>query len=134
MHVYALALSTGVSFVFLALVFRPLEMVFPAKPGQRFFRPAWWTDLCFLLGQYLFWNGLVLWVLAQFGHWLDGMVPEGTRQGVAAQPWWLQAVIAVNDVPQDVEDRLGDVVHVHRRRLPTLLLSRGGDVLAERPR
>jgi len=31
-------------------------MVFPAKTGQRFFRPAWLTDLCFFLGQYLIWG------------------------------------------------------------------------------
>ena len=29
------------SFLFLILLFRPLEMLFPAKVGQRFFRPAW---------------------------------------------------------------------------------------------
>ena len=38
---YALIVSTALSFVFLVLVFRSLELVFPAKPGQRFFRRAW---------------------------------------------------------------------------------------------
>jgi hypothetical protein len=50
MDLYMLAIP-GVSFLFLMLVFRPLEIVFPAKPGQRFMRPAWLTDLCFFLGQ-----------------------------------------------------------------------------------
>src|SRR5262245_46680242 len=95
MNPYALAFSAGVSFVFLALVFRPLEVAFPAKPGQRFFRPAWFTDLCFFLGQYLLWGGLVLGALSLFGHWLDGVVPAGFRSAVASQPWWLQAVEVV---------------------------------------
>jgi len=85
-------LSTGGSLVFLCLVFRPLEMAFPARKEQRFFRPEWWTDLCFFLGQYLLWSGLVLWLLSSLGGWLDGWVPLDFRAAVAAQPWWFQAV------------------------------------------
>ena len=95
MSYLALAVSTALSLCFLVVVFRPLEVVFPARAGQRFFRPAWFTDLCFFLGQYLLWGGVVLWVLWQFRGWLDGFVPEGFRQGVASQPWWLQAVEVV---------------------------------------
>jgi sterol desaturase/sphingolipid hydroxylase (fatty acid hydroxylase superfamily) len=95
MDLYALAVSTGLSFFFLALVFRPLEFMFPAKRGQRFFRPAWWTDLCFFLGQYLLWSGLVLWILGHFGRWLDGAMPSSFRESVAAQPWWLQVIDVV---------------------------------------
>src|SRR5215213_5863423 len=96
----ALAVSAGLSFLFLVLVFRPLEMAFPAQPGQRFFRPAWVTDLCFFLGQYLLWSGLVLWALTYGGHWLDGLVPSAFRAAVASQPWWLQLLeeIAMSDV------------------------------------
>jgi sterol desaturase/sphingolipid hydroxylase (fatty acid hydroxylase superfamily) len=88
----ALALSAGLSFLFLVLVFRPLELAFPAKRGQRFFRPAWLLDLCFFLGQYLLWSGLVLWALTYFRDWLDETVPSQFRGEVAAQPWWLQAI------------------------------------------
>src|SRR5216117_3978264 len=95
MDIYALVWSAGLSLLFFILVFRPLEVVFPARPGQRFFRPAWFTDLCFFLGQYLLWGGLVLWVLAHFSHWLDGIVPGSFRGAVASQPWWLQAVEVV---------------------------------------
>jgi sterol desaturase/sphingolipid hydroxylase (fatty acid hydroxylase superfamily) len=100
MNLYALVLSAGISFFFLVLVFRPLEMVFPARRGQGFFRPAWFTDLCFFLGQYLLWSGLVLWVLTHFSHWLTAIVPADFRAGVAAQPWWLQAleVVLLSDV------------------------------------
>ena len=92
---HGLAFSVGASFLFLVLVFRPLELAFPAKAGQRFFRPAWFTDLCFFLGQYLLWSGAVLWLLTRFGHWLDGVVPAAFRARVALQPWWIQAIEVV---------------------------------------
>lgn len=95
MNFVALLVSAGLSFVLLALVFRPLEIVFPAKPGQRFLRPAWLLDLCFFLGQYLLWSTLVLWTLSHFGDWLDGMMPHGLRGVVATQPLWLQAIEVV---------------------------------------
>jgi sterol desaturase/sphingolipid hydroxylase (fatty acid hydroxylase superfamily) len=99
MNLYALAASAGLSFMFLVVVFRPLELAFPAKPGQRFFRKSWFTDLCFFLGQYLLWGGLVLWVLSHFSYWLTGIVPYGFRQAVASQPWWLQVgeVVVLSD-------------------------------------
>lgn len=91
-------LSCGGGFLFLVVLFRPLEWAFPARE-QAFFRPAWWTDLCFFVGQYLVWNSLVLGVLALLSNWLTGVVPETFRAHVAAQPWWLQAVevIALSD-------------------------------------
>jgi sterol desaturase/sphingolipid hydroxylase (fatty acid hydroxylase superfamily) len=95
----ALAISAGVSFLFLLVVFRPLEYLFPAKRGQRFFRKAWFLDLCFFLGQYLLWNGLVLLALLQVRHWLDGIAPSNIRHAIASQPWWLQVleVIVLSD-------------------------------------
>src|SRR5262249_19422211 len=87
-----LVLTTGLSFCFLVLVFRPLELCFPAKRGQNFFRPAWWTDLCFFAAQYLLWGGVVLAVLSYFRSALDGIVPPDFRSAVAAQPWWVQAL------------------------------------------
>ncbi|WP_020469880.1 sterol desaturase family protein [Zavarzinella formosa] len=95
MELLSLIVLTGLSFVFLALVFRPLELVFPAKPGQRFFRPDWFTDLCFFAGQYLLWGSLTLWVLSLFNRWLGDVVPANFRQTVASQPWWLQALEVV---------------------------------------
>lgn len=95
MYIGMLVLTTGLSFLFLLLVFRPLELLFPAKAGQGFFRPAWFLDLCFFLGQYLLWSGLVLTLLGYFSGWLDHVVPGSFRQSVAAQPWWLQAIQVV---------------------------------------
>ena len=95
-----LLFSSGLSFLFLCLVFVPLERAFPAKAGQRFFRREWGMDLCFFLGQYLLWGAAVLWVLMRFSGWLDGFVPAGFRAAVASQPWWAQVseVIFLSDL------------------------------------
>ena len=92
-------LSTVLSFVFLLIVFWPLEKLFPAW-RQRTFRPRWLTDLAFFLGQYLVWGGSVLAVLYGFRHWVDGIVPAAFRTAVATQPWWLQGleVILLSDL------------------------------------
>lgn len=84
--------ATGISFIFLVLVFLPMEKVFPAKKGQRFFRPHWVLDLCFFLGQYLLWGGLVTYVISLGGERIFGTVPQGFRATIAAQPWWLQVI------------------------------------------
>jgi sterol desaturase/sphingolipid hydroxylase (fatty acid hydroxylase superfamily) len=99
MNLYAIAISTGLSFLFLAVMFWPLEAAFPAR-RQKFFRPGWWTDLCFFLGQYLLWGGLVFWALSHVGDYIDTVMPTGFRASVAAQSWWLQAIeiVVISDV------------------------------------
>lgn len=92
MTFYDVAQATGLSLLLLVLIFFPMEKVFPAKKGQKFFRPSWWVDFCFFLGQYLLWGALVLWALSYFSFWLDDIVPQTFRKKVAAQPWWLQAI------------------------------------------
>ncbi len=84
-------LGAGLSFLFLAVLFWPLEKVFPAKQ-QRLLRPHWWTDLAFFLGQYFVWGGGVLVLLHALRGWLDGVVPAVFRDAVMSQPLWLQAV------------------------------------------
>ena len=91
MKISLMILSAGLSFLFLGVLFWPLEKVFPAKP-QRIFRPNWWTDLAFFLGQYLLWGGCVLALLQFCRGWLDHAVPVAFRSAVRSQPWWLQAV------------------------------------------
>lgn len=95
MQLFDLLQASGISIIFLVLVFVPMEKVFPAKFRQKIFRPSWRLDLCFFLGQYVLWGGLVLWVLSYFSYWLEGFVPEYFRLDVAGQPWWLQAVEVV---------------------------------------
>lgn len=92
MQIVSLITACGLSFLFLWLVFRPLEWAFPARPGQGFFRPAWFTDLCFFLGQYLVWNSVVFALLGMVDGGIDRVVPATLRQQVSLQPWWLQAV------------------------------------------
>lgn len=85
-------LATGASLLFLALVFIPMEKVFPAKANQRIFRKNWLLDLCFFLGQYLLWSGFVLWILTYFSVWLNDFVPATFRTAIQSQPIWLQCI------------------------------------------
>jgi sterol desaturase/sphingolipid hydroxylase (fatty acid hydroxylase superfamily) len=85
-------ISVGLTFLFLCLVFQPLEWAFPAKRAQKIFRPYWKTDLCFFLGHYLLWSGLILGALSWLHQWLDWQMPVGFRTAIAAQPLWLQAI------------------------------------------
>lgn len=87
-----LFLGTLLSFVFLMIVFVPMERVFPARKNQPFFRKAWVLDLCYFLGQYLLWGSVVYFLLAYFADWLTGIVPASVRTTVGSQPIWLQAV------------------------------------------
>jgi sterol desaturase/sphingolipid hydroxylase (fatty acid hydroxylase superfamily) len=87
-----LLLATGASLLFLALVFVPLEKAFPANPHQKTWRAKWGLDLCYFLGQYLWWSGLVLAVINQVGLWVDQHISLQFRSAVAGQPIWLQAV------------------------------------------
>jgi len=95
MHWLQLLLGTGASLLFLALVFIPMEKVFPARKEQKILRPHWILDLCYFLGQYLLWNGLILWILSYAEQWLTGIVPATFRSMVSKQPVWVQALEVV---------------------------------------
>ncbi len=84
--------ATGISLLFLLLVFVPMEKVFPAKPDQKILRPNWLLDFSFFLGQYLLWSGFVLWVLSFFSYFLDDLISQNFRTAVQSQPYLLQAV------------------------------------------
>ena len=92
MNLVKLIEGTFLSFLFLILVFLPMEKVFAAKPFQKFFRPNWKTDLFYFLGQYLLWGGLVVWALSYFSFCLDTILPGSFRQLISGQRWWLQAI------------------------------------------
>jgi sterol desaturase/sphingolipid hydroxylase (fatty acid hydroxylase superfamily) len=85
-------IACGLSVLFLVVVFIPMEWAFPAKPGQKIFRPDWTTDLLFLVGQYMIWNTLSLWAMARFETWISWIVPQTFRAAVAQQSWWLQLI------------------------------------------
>lgn len=84
-----LALAAAM-FAYLFLAFRPLECVYPAWPGQPFFRRGFTTDLCFFLGHYLIWIAAVMAILTDVIPWLHGLVPLAVRRFVAGQPFALQ--------------------------------------------
>lgn len=83
-------LATGASLLFLAIVFIPMEKAFPAKPGQQIFRRHWVTDLCYFLGQYLLWSGLVLLLLDYLNNWINLAIDKSFQQVIQKQPFWLQ--------------------------------------------
>ncbi len=85
-------LATGASLLFLAIVFIPLEKAFPAKRGQKIFRPKWFLDLCFFMGQYFLWGGLVLTVLVYLDGWLTANVVLYFKAAIQKQPLWLQSI------------------------------------------
>lgn len=89
--IYELFEAAIISFVFLTLVFVPMELVFPAKSKQKFFRPHWLLDFCFFLGQYLLWSGLVIWVLNHFSAFLTSWIPSDIQATIQSQPLLLQA-------------------------------------------
>jgi len=92
---YEIFEATIFSFVFLLMVFWPMEKVFPANQNQKFFRPNWVLDFCFFLGQYLVWSGLVLWVLNYFGDYLTNIISPAFQSKVKSQPFLLQAFEAL---------------------------------------
>jgi sterol desaturase/sphingolipid hydroxylase (fatty acid hydroxylase superfamily) len=91
----AALLAALLSLALLVAVFVPLERLFPARPGQRIFRPALAIDACFYFGQYLVWNGLALSILASVDLFFASHGPASLRAHVAAWPSWLQVACAV---------------------------------------
>lgn len=85
-------IGTATSLLFLVIVFRPMEWLFPAKKEQPLLRKHWALDLSYFLGQYLLWGILILWLLQHFGVFVQEIVPESFRNTIASQPIWLQAV------------------------------------------
>lgn len=98
-YLFQALLLALLSLLFLAAVFRPLEWAFPAKPAQPFFRRQWFLDLCFFLGQYLLWNGLVTTALVALRGQLTWAWLRDLQGAVDGLPWWVQflAVVALSD-------------------------------------
>ena len=95
MEFLSILAATGVSMIFLLVVFVPMEKVFPARRAQKIFRPNWLLDVCFFVGQYLLWSGVVLSVLSYFNTFLSGIVPQSFRLSVQSLPFLLQAFIVL---------------------------------------
>ena len=101
MSTVAWALS---SFVFLSIVFVPLERLFAARE-QPILRREWVTDGLFFFGGYLLWGALIAAALVWVAFGLDGVaaadsVLGGIRASVRSLPVWAQAagVILLGDL------------------------------------
>ncbi|MFA0960410.1 sterol desaturase family protein [Roseivirga sp. BDSF3-8] len=81
-----------ISILFLGLLFIPMEKAFPAKAGQKIFRRHWLIDLSFMVGQYLIWSSLVIWVLDYLSQPLTGLIPSAWQSAIRSQPFWLQVL------------------------------------------
>src|SRR5690349_8813424 len=87
--------SAGFALLVLFAMFRPLELAFPAKREQALFRPHFGTDLSYLLGQYLLFNGAVFWALEHLSPWVRAATPEVMRYWVASRHTLVQLFIVV---------------------------------------
>lgn len=95
MYLLKTLLLTGISFLFLTLIFSPLEKVFPANPKQKYFRKQWVLDLMYFLGQYLLWSSLVLMAVNYLNGYLTGFIPLSITTAVNSQPPWLKVIEAI---------------------------------------
>jgi sterol desaturase/sphingolipid hydroxylase (fatty acid hydroxylase superfamily) len=89
-------LPAATSFVVLAIVFGPLERLFPARAGQRVLRPDLATDVCFFLGQSLAWTAIAVAALGIVHRALGAVLPEhGLVASVRGMHPVLQGVVAL---------------------------------------
>jgi sterol desaturase/sphingolipid hydroxylase (fatty acid hydroxylase superfamily) len=89
-------LRAGISsLLLLAAVFVPLERAFPARPGQRVFRPGLALDACFFFGQYLLWNVISIAILTAVERLFAVHGLTSLRSWVATWPAFSQAIVAV---------------------------------------
>lgn len=72
-----------------------MERMFPAKNGQKFFRPGWVLDFCYFIGQYFIFGGLVLFALSFFSDFLLNIIPLSFREVVAEQLFVVQVLEVV---------------------------------------
>lgn len=94
-QVFQTFLYTGFSLLLLALIFIPLEKVFPVTFNQKILRENWNIDLCYFLGQYLIWNYLILKFLAFFEIQVQFFTPSAMLKFVNSQPFYLQCIEVV---------------------------------------
>jgi sterol desaturase/sphingolipid hydroxylase (fatty acid hydroxylase superfamily) len=82
------------SFVQLALIYGPLEWLFPLHRGQKTFRRLWWNDLLYwVFNRFLILGGIVG-MLAVIRLALDPLVPEVVRTTIGSLPLVVQLVLA----------------------------------------
>jgi sterol desaturase/sphingolipid hydroxylase (fatty acid hydroxylase superfamily) len=75
---YELVQGAASTFVLMALIFWPLEKVFPARSGQRLLRREWVLDLTFFVGQHLLFGWTSLLMLGWLAAGWTSLVPAAT--------------------------------------------------------
>lgn len=80
----------GIFFV----VFLPLERLFAIR-RQNILRPEYFTDVLFFVGQYVLWNGLVVYLLAWADRGLDALPLTTLRAWSAGLPLWVQILVVI---------------------------------------
>lgn len=90
-----LLFGTAASAAALALIFAPLERVFPARPQQAVLRRELAIDGAFFLGQYLAFSAVAVVVLATVDQATAGLWPLSLRTWSMGLPLWAQAALAL---------------------------------------
>ncbi len=96
----------------LALVFAPLERLFPKWPEQGTFRIGWTTDTIHFFASHVFVQALSLLILLPATSIAALWQPAGLQAWVSSQPLWLQfiEVVLVADLAQYAVHRTFHVV------------------------
>jgi sterol desaturase/sphingolipid hydroxylase (fatty acid hydroxylase superfamily) len=76
------------------IVFLPLERLY-AIHRQKVIRPEYFTDVLFYAGQYILWNGLVVYLLSWIARGVDLLPLESLRAWRAGLPFALQVFLVV---------------------------------------
>lgn len=86
------------SFVVLAIIFVPLERLFPARGGQPILRKEIAIDALFFAGQYVVWNAASIAILSQVDTFVATRAHApggGWHPWLAARPLWLVGFASV---------------------------------------
>lgn len=82
-------------FCLLLVLFGGLQYLFPARRGQRFFRPEFGIDLLFFLGQYLIFASITTELLVQLMNFIPQAPLANIRAAFRALPLWLFTAICL---------------------------------------
>jgi lathosterol oxidase len=97
---------------FLALVFVPVERLFPLLKEQKVFRAGWWTDLAYFFSSHLVVQVLTLLTMAPAAFFFRWALGSPWQRAIGAQPGWLQflEILVVADLAEYWIHRLFHVV------------------------
>lgn len=76
----------------LALVFIPMERLFPKNPAQRTLRKGWTTDMKYFLFSHLGVQLISFFTVIPAQHFFAWLINADFQRAIAAQPVWLQFI------------------------------------------